>query len=648
MALQTDYEQLMLELVNRARLDPEGEAERYGIDLNENLAAGTISATIKQPLAMNYLLIDSARAHSQWMINNDVFNHTGVNGSSPGDRMATAGYSFNGYWTWGENLSWRGSGGAIDIVSYIYSQHEGLFLSAGHRENILYDYFREIGIGQISGTFTKSGYDYNSLMITQNFATSGSNYFITGVAFNDTDHNAFYSVGEGRNLVSVSALSGTTQTISSGGYALYASSGTQNISFSGGGLSFAMTVQVTIGDSNIKLDVVDGDTIWSSTSLVLVSGIHKALLLGAADLSVTGTTGNDELTGNKGDNVLNGLAGADRLYGKAGADTLRGGSGYDFLDGGAGADTLIGNRGNDVYIVDNTDDRVREFINEGIDVVRSTVDFSLRDNALNVENLRLVADHAINGSGNYLNNMIWGNSFDNIIIGYNGNDRLFGGQGNDTLRGGNGADIMVGGPGSDWLYGANGNDKLFGHDGDDTLFGGAGNDLLNGGQGTDVMIGDYGDDTIYGNKGADKINGAQGNDILYGNWGRDILYGGAGADILIGGWDKDIQYAGEDSDVDTFIFNSQMDSGTGSNSDVIHKFDSGEDVIDLSGIDADISISGNQAFAFTGNSATANSVWLIKSNDDLILSADTTGDAVADFQIQFVQTGTLTEQDLIL
>ena len=63
----------------------------------------------------------------------------------------------------------------------------------------------EIGIGQISGTFTKSGYDYNSLMITQNFATSGSNYFITGVAFNDTDHNAFYSVGEGRNLVSVSA-----------------------------------------------------------------------------------------------------------------------------------------------------------------------------------------------------------------------------------------------------------------------------------------------------------------------------------------------------------------------------------------------------------------------------------------------------------
>ena len=105
-----------------------------------------------------------------------------------------------------------------------------------------------------------------------------------------------------------------------------------------------------------------------------------------------------------------------------------------FSMAGRGADTLIGNRGNDVYIVDNTDDRVREFINEGIDVVRSTVDFSLRDNALNVENLRLVADHAINGSGNYLNNMIWGNSFDNIIIGYNGNDRLFGGQGNDTLR----------------------------------------------------------------------------------------------------------------------------------------------------------------------------------------------------------------------
>jgi hypothetical protein len=46
----TAAEQLQLELINRARLDPVAEAARLGIDLNEGLAAGTISAAAKQPL----------------------------------------------------------------------------------------------------------------------------------------------------------------------------------------------------------------------------------------------------------------------------------------------------------------------------------------------------------------------------------------------------------------------------------------------------------------------------------------------------------------------------------------------------------------------------------------------------------------------
>ncbi|HHI81607.1 MAG TPA: CAP domain-containing protein, partial [Rhizobiales bacterium] len=151
MAIQTDREQLMLELVNRARLDPAGEAARYGIDLNDGLPPGTISADAKQPLAMNPLLVDAALGHSQWMIDNDVFSHTGAGGSSPGDRMSSAGYSFTGSWSWGENISWQGTTGTPDLTAYVYSQHESLFKSSGHRENIENDYFREVGIGQISG-----------------------------------------------------------------------------------------------------------------------------------------------------------------------------------------------------------------------------------------------------------------------------------------------------------------------------------------------------------------------------------------------------------------------------------------------------------------------------------------------------------------
>ena len=48
--------QLMLELINRARLDPLGEAALYGIDLNQGLTAGTIPSAPKEPLAFNTYL----------------------------------------------------------------------------------------------------------------------------------------------------------------------------------------------------------------------------------------------------------------------------------------------------------------------------------------------------------------------------------------------------------------------------------------------------------------------------------------------------------------------------------------------------------------------------------------------------------------
>jgi uncharacterized protein YkwD len=64
MSEPTAYEQYMLELINQERAQ-----------------AGV------QPLADNGLLNDAAGAHDQWMIDTDVFSHTGVNGSSPTQRM---------------------------------------------------------------------------------------------------------------------------------------------------------------------------------------------------------------------------------------------------------------------------------------------------------------------------------------------------------------------------------------------------------------------------------------------------------------------------------------------------------------------------------------------------------------------------------
>src|SRR5215212_448995 len=99
----SNFEQYLVELINRGRANPTAEATRYGIALNEGLTAGTITTTAKQPLAINPYLTDGARKHSQWMIDTDTFSHTGQGGTNPGQRMTNAGYAFTGSWTWGEN-----------------------------------------------------------------------------------------------------------------------------------------------------------------------------------------------------------------------------------------------------------------------------------------------------------------------------------------------------------------------------------------------------------------------------------------------------------------------------------------------------------------------------------------------------------------
>ena len=81
-------EQLVLELINRARLDPAGEAARYGISLNEGLPAGKLTASAKQPLVLNSKLSLAAERHSQHMINVDKFAHDGIGDGTPGSRRS--------------------------------------------------------------------------------------------------------------------------------------------------------------------------------------------------------------------------------------------------------------------------------------------------------------------------------------------------------------------------------------------------------------------------------------------------------------------------------------------------------------------------------------------------------------------------------
>lgn len=344
MAELTPYDQLLLELVNRARLNPAGEAARFGIRVNQDLPAGTIAGGDRQPLAPNSLLSDAALGHSNWMLNNDVFSHFGSGNSLPGDRMEAAGYRFSGLWNWGENVAWRGTTGSVNLESFTQQLHRDLFLSPSHRFTMLNGEFREAGIAIASGRFSSGGATYNAVMATENFAVSGSQKFITGVAIYDADGDTFYDIGEAHAGVIVTVSQGEAQsnagtTASAGGYAVAFTGGLVDVTFSGGGLANTVTVTIDAGNQNAKVDLVNSRTVLSSATAVLGDGAADLLLLGAANIDATGNAIANTLRGNAGMNVLRGLEGNDTLIGGNDGDLLTGGEGRDRFDFNARSDS---------------------------------------------------------------------------------------------------------------------------------------------------------------------------------------------------------------------------------------------------------------------------------------------------------------------
>lgn len=334
-------EQLLIEMINRTRLDPEGEAARFGIDLNEGLAAGTLDGSARQVLAPNELLQDAADAHGAWMLANNTFSHTGAGGSSPGDRMAAAGYDFSGRYASGENITYRGTTGTIDLDALMEEYHHSdLFLSAGHRANMLHDFYSEIGVSQTEGVFSSGDYNFNASMVVENFALSGSDVFLTGVSYTDSDGDDFYSIGEGRAGVSVQANGSSTQTAAAGGYAI-ALTAAADVAVTLGGVSLL----VDLSQGNGKLDLVMGGHVLTSVDATLTGSAGSLTALGVGDINLTGHAGADVLVGNKGDNVLTGGAGTDTVR----YDLTRAQATLTQLDNGAvevtsamGVDTLIG------------------------------------------------------------------------------------------------------------------------------------------------------------------------------------------------------------------------------------------------------------------------------------------------------------------
>ena len=316
--------------------------------------------------------------------------------------------------------------------------------------------------------------------------------------------------------------------------------------------------------------------------LVAISASANSLTGNDIDNRIEAFAGtNSTLDGGDGADVLVGKSGNDSLYGGLGSDLLQGGLGDDTLNAGndsLNADYMQGGLGNDLYILNDSPAFIEEGLNEGIDAVQASVDYTLD---LNVENLIIVGSASVKGTGNELDNFISGNSVANTLSGLAGADILAGSSlaGDDYMDGGVGADSLSGGKGNDTLTGG----TLSGLDDGsaDTLRGGDGDDLLLISSRQDDFDGQADNDTVYTqvnnfdtrnlvenlylgsgsfnstiNNGfggfGDTLNlkgfGDSVDNIIVGNDGNNILDGAGGADTLIGGRGNDTFFVDSTND----------------------------------------------------------------------------------------------------
>lgn len=145
------------------------DLERYMLDLvNEERTSRGLNA-----LVLDQVLNAAADAHSVWMLDYNIFSHTGVGGSTPTERMTAEGFDLSGSWRTAENIAAQSERGEEGLFDDVYDLHIALMNSDGHRKNILMPELEVVGIGIQTGSFTYNTGTYFSVMVTQNFAMTG-------------------------------------------------------------------------------------------------------------------------------------------------------------------------------------------------------------------------------------------------------------------------------------------------------------------------------------------------------------------------------------------------------------------------------------------------------------------------------------------
>jgi trimeric autotransporter adhesin len=384
------------------------------------------------------------------------------------------------------------------------------------------------------------------------------------------------------------------------------------------------------------------DGVTTSVSMTLGANLEN--------LTLNPIAGAIDGTGNALDNTLMGNGSNNNLSGGDGDDQLFGMAGNDLLDGGTGLNAMVGGVGNDTYIVNDNGDTLTEFAGQGIDTIRSTIQYMLGDN---VENLTLEGIASINATGNGLDNVLQGNVADNLLYGGAGADTMEGGNGNDYYVVDQAGDVVteLAGQGTDtvqtfisYTLGDNLENLTLdpsllsinatGNALDNVLRGNVGNNVLDGKGGADAMFGQGGDDTYFVDNTGDNItelasegidtvesdisyaltanvenlkltgianlNGAGNidNNQITGNAGNNTLNGGVGADQIAGLAGNDTYIVDDAGDVVIEGLNLGTDTVQ---SGITYSLAANVEALLLTGI-GDINGTGNEL----GNTITGN------------------------------------------
>ena len=294
----TDEEQLLLELMNRARADPAAEGDRVFEDYGSSVVTSAVDFFLKQspgveytraenrdafhtyaarpPFAFDAHLLDAARVHSQLMRQFNVQSHrvTQAGEKALRDRLTDAGFDgtslAESVFAYAQDMLDAHAGFAIDYGQGVLQGETRPYL--GHRLSLMgFDgdparNYAVVGVGAISDPDDPGDpNDVGPRLVTIDFGipANAPTSFVTGVCWADLNQNGFYDLGEGLSGVRIDLDVGSAFAIStsSGGYAVPVDGapGTVHVTATGGvgspgEIVGTQTATVTMTGANVKVD----------------------------------------------------------------------------------------------------------------------------------------------------------------------------------------------------------------------------------------------------------------------------------------------------------------------------------------------------------------------------------------------------------